>query len=102
MYERGWLQGDLVAGVALAALVIPKSRLPGPSSGLAAVAAGAVLAAGISSGADVASFAAAGLCEHLAPAGRFPLLLGRSFRDHAPAGLPVTAVAALCWLWDST
>ncbi len=90
-YERGWLRGDLVAGVAVSALVIPKNLgyagiagVPlqnglyaaaaaailypvfgtsrqismGPSSGLAAVAAGAVLAAGITGGADVAAFVA--------------------------------------------
>src|SRR4051794_15751868 len=90
-YDRSWLRGDLVAGLAVAALIIPKNLgyagiagIPlqnglyaaaaaavlypvfgtsrqismGPSSGLAAVAAGAVLAAGISSGADVASFVA--------------------------------------------
>ncbi len=90
-YERRWLRGDLVAGVAVAALVIPKNLgyagiagVPlqnglyaaaaaavlypvfgtsrqismGPSSGLAAVAAGAVLAAGITGGAEVATFVA--------------------------------------------
>ena len=90
-YERRWLRGDLVAGVAVAALVIPKNLgyagiagVPlqnglyaaaaaavlypvfgtsrqismGPSSGLAAVAAGAVLAAGITGGAAVATFVA--------------------------------------------
>jgi amino acid transporter len=39
-------------------------------------------------------YPAAGLCEHLASTGQFPPLLGRSFRDRAPAGLLVTAVAA--------
>src|SRR6476619_5052540 len=91
-YQRSWLRGDLVAGVAVAALVIPKNLgyagiagVPlqnglyaaaaaailypifgtsrqismGPSSGLAAVAAGAVLAAGITDEADVATFVAA-------------------------------------------
>ena len=90
-YERSWLRGDLVAGVAVAALIIPKNLgyagiagVPlqnglyaaaaatilyavfgtsrqismGPSSGLAAVAAGAVLAAGISGGKEVAAFVA--------------------------------------------
>jgi len=90
-YERRWLRGDLVAGVAVAALIIPKNLgyagiagIPlqnglyaaaaatilyavfgtsrqismGPSSGLAAVAASAVLAAGITSEADVATFVA--------------------------------------------
>jgi sulfate permease, SulP family len=90
-YARGWLRGDLVAGVAVAALVVPKALgyagiagIPvqnglyaaaagallyavlgtcrqismGPSSGLAAVAASAVLAAGITDGADIASFVA--------------------------------------------
>ncbi len=90
-YERRWLRGDLVAGVVVAALVIPKNLgyagiagVPlqnglyaaaaaailyplfgtsrqismGPSSGLAAVAAGAVLAAGITGGAEVATFVA--------------------------------------------
>ena len=90
-YERRWLRGDLVAGVAVAALVIPKNLgyagiagVPlqnglyaaaaaailyavfgtsrqismGPSSGLAAVAAGAVLAAGITGEAEVATFVA--------------------------------------------
>src|SRR6478609_7651722 len=90
-YERQWLRGDLVAGVAVAALIIPKNLgyagiagIPlqnglyaaaaaailyavfgtsrqismGPSSGLAAVAAGAVLTAGITDEADVAAFVA--------------------------------------------
>src|SRR6187200_336190 len=89
-YHRGWLRGDLVAGVIVAALIVPKNLgyagiagIPlenglyaaaagailyaifgtcrqismGPSSGLAAVAAGAVLAAGVS-GQEVASFVA--------------------------------------------
>ncbi|HEX9227624.1 MAG TPA: SulP family inorganic anion transporter, partial [Arthrobacter sp.] len=78
-YDRAWLRGDLIAGVTVAALIIPKNLgyagiagIPlqnglyaaaagaivygifgscrqismGPSSGLAAVAASAVLAAG--------------------------------------------------------
>ena len=90
-YDRRWLRGDLVAGVAVAALIIPKNLgyagiagIPlqnglyaaaagallyavfgscrqismGPSSGIAAVAASAVAAAGISHQADVASFVA--------------------------------------------
>jgi SulP family sulfate permease len=90
-YERRWLRGDLVAGVAVAALIVPKNLgyagiagVPlqnglyaaaaaailyavfgtcrqismGPSSGLAAVAAGAVIAAGVSGEADVATFVA--------------------------------------------
>src|SRR6476659_3632993 len=90
-YNRRWLRGDLVAGVAVAALIIPKNLgyagiagIPlqnglyaaaaaailypvfgtsrqismGPSSGLAAVAAGAVLAAGMTDEGDVASFVA--------------------------------------------
>lgn len=90
-YDRAWLRGDLVAGVAVAALIIPKNLgyagiagIPlqnglyaaaaatilyavlgtsrqismGPSSGLAAVAAGAVLSAGIAGEADVATFVA--------------------------------------------
>ena len=90
-YERRWLRGDLVAGVVVAALIVPKNLgyagiagVPlqnglyaaaaaailypifgtsrqismGPSSGLAAVAAGAVLAAGITGGAEVATFVA--------------------------------------------
>jgi high affinity sulfate transporter 1 len=90
-YERRWLRGDLVAGVAVAALIVPKNLgyagiagIPlqnglyaaaagailypvfgtcrqistGPSSGLAAVAASAVLAAGITGIDDVASFVA--------------------------------------------
>src|SRR5690349_11983069 len=91
-YERGWLRGDLMAGAAVAALVVPKNLgyagiagIPlqnglyaaaagailyavfgtsrqistGPSSGLAAVAASAVAAAGITGSQDVASFVAA-------------------------------------------
>jgi SulP family sulfate permease len=91
-YDRRWLRGDLIAGVAVAALIIPKNLgyagiagVPlenglyaaaaatilyavfgtsrqismGPSSGLAAVAAGAVLAAGITGEAEVAAFVAA-------------------------------------------
>ena len=90
-YDRSWLRGDLAAGVAVAALIVPKNLgyagiagIPlqnglyaagaaailyavfgtcrqismGPSSGLAAVAASAVLAAGISGGRDVATFVA--------------------------------------------
>ena len=89
--RREWLRGDLVAGVTVAALIVPKNLgyagiagIPlqnglyaaaagailyaifgtcrqismGPSSGLAAVAASAVLAAGITDEQDVASFVA--------------------------------------------
>ena len=90
-YDRRWLRGDLIAGVTVAALIVPKNLgyagiagIPlqnglyaaaagaifyaifgtcrqismGPSSGLAAVAASAVLAAGITDQRDVASFVA--------------------------------------------
>ncbi len=90
-YRREWLRHDLLAGVIVAALIVPKNLgyagiagIPlqnglyaaaagailyaifgtsrqismGPSSGLAAVAAGAVLAAGIKEEKDVASFVA--------------------------------------------
>jgi SulP family sulfate permease len=90
-YDRRWLRGDLIAGVAVAALIVPKNLgyagiagIPlqnglyaaaagailypifgtsrqistGPSSGLAAVAASAVVAAGITGVDDVASFVA--------------------------------------------
>ena len=90
-YDRRWLRGDLIAGVAVAALIVPKNLgyasiagMPvqnglyaaaagailyavfgtsrqistGPSSGLAAVAASAVLAAKITGIQDVASFVA--------------------------------------------
>src|SRR6476646_8955913 len=90
-YQREWLRQDLLAGVIVAALIVPKNLgyagiagIPlqnglyaaaagailyaifgtsrqismGPSSGLAAVAASAVLAAGISGEQDVASFVA--------------------------------------------
>jgi SulP family sulfate permease len=90
-YDRTWLRGDLIAGLTVAALIVPKNLgyagiagIPlqnglyaaaagaivygifgtcrqismGPSSGLAAVAASAVLAAGITSEQDVASFVA--------------------------------------------
>src|SRR3954469_19569096 len=90
-YDRNWLRGDLVAGVTVLALVVPKNLgytgiagIPvqnglyaaaagailyavfgtsrqisvGPSSGLAAVAASAVLAAGIADQKAVASFVA--------------------------------------------
>lgn len=90
-YDRGWLRSDLVAGVTVAALIVPKNLgyagiagIPlqnglyaaaagailyavfgtgrqismGPSSGLAAVAASAVLAAGITGEGDVATFVA--------------------------------------------
>ena len=90
-YQRVWLRGDLIAGVTVAALIVPKNLgyagiagVPlqnglyaaaaaailyaifgtsrqismGPSSGLAAVAASAVLAAGIVGEQDVASFVA--------------------------------------------
>jgi sulfate permease, SulP family len=90
-YDRRWLRGDLIAGVAVAALIVPKNLgyasiagVPvqnglyaaaagailyavfgtsrqistGPSSGLAAVAASAVVAAKISGIQDVASFVA--------------------------------------------
>jgi sulfate permease, SulP family len=90
-YDREWLRGDLIAGVTVAALIVPKNLgyagiagIPlqnglyaaaagalvygilgscrqismGPSSGLAAVAASAVLAAGITNEVDVASLVA--------------------------------------------
>jgi sulfate permease, SulP family len=90
-YERRWLKGDLIAGVTVAALIVPKNLgyagiagIPlqnglyaaaagailyavfgtsrqistGPSSGLAAVAASAVVVAGITGVQDVASFVA--------------------------------------------
>src|SRR3954463_13664818 len=90
-YERGWLRADLIAGITVAALIVPKNLgyagiagVPvqnglyaaaagaiiyaifgtsrqismGPSSGLAAVAASAVFAAGITDQSDVASFVA--------------------------------------------
>ncbi len=90
-YDRQWLRGDLIAGIAVAALIVPKNLgyagiagIPlqnglyaaaagailyavfgtsrqistGPSSGLAAVAASAVVAASITGTADVASFVA--------------------------------------------
>ena len=91
-YDRRWLRGDLIAGIAVAALIVPKNLgyagiagIPlqnglyaaaagailyavfgtsrqistGPSSGLAAVAAGAVVAAGLTGTQAVASFVAA-------------------------------------------
>jgi len=91
-YQRRWLRADLIAGVAVAAMIVPKNLgyagiagIPvqnglyaaaagailyaifgtsrqistGPSSGLAAVAASAVAAAGISGAENVASFVAA-------------------------------------------
>ena len=39
-------------------------------------------------------YPAAGLCEQMASNGQFPPVLGRRFRDRAPAGLIVTALAA--------
>jgi high affinity sulfate transporter 1 len=90
-YDRRWLRGDLIAGVTVAALIVPKNLgyagiagIPlqnglyaaavgailyaifgtcrqismGPSSGLAAVAASAVLAAGIANESDAAVFVA--------------------------------------------
>jgi sulfate permease, SulP family len=90
-YDRAWLRGDLVAGIAVAALIVPKNLgyagiagIPvqnglyaaaagaivyaifgscrqisvGPSSGLAAVAASAVLAAGLLAEQDIATFVA--------------------------------------------
>ena len=90
-YDRSWLRGDLIAGIAVAALIVPKNLgyaaiagIPvqnglyaaaagailyavfgtsrqistGPSSGLAAVAASAVVAAKITGTQDVASFVA--------------------------------------------
>jgi len=90
-YDRRWLRGDLIAGMTVAALIIPKNLgyaeiagIPvqnglyaaaagailyaifgtcrqismGPSSGLAAVAASAVFAAGITDQQEVASFVA--------------------------------------------
>jgi high affinity sulfate transporter 1 len=90
-YDRRWLRGDLVAGVAVAALIVPKNLgyagiagIPlqnglyaaaagailyavfgtsrqismGPSSGLAAIAASAVVAAGLTTEQDAASFVA--------------------------------------------
>src|SRR3954467_3459677 len=90
-YDRRWLRGDVIAGVTVAALIVPKNLgyagiagIPlqnglyaaaagailyaifgtcrqismGPSSGLAAVAASAVVAAGLTKESDVASFVA--------------------------------------------
>src|SRR3954454_2517604 len=90
-YDRRWLRSDLIAGITVAALIVPKNLgyagiagVPvqnglyaaaagaiiyaifgtsrqismGPSSGLAAVAASAVFAAGITDQSDVASFVA--------------------------------------------
>ena len=90
-YDRSWLRGDLIAGIAVAALIVPKNLgyagiagIPvqnglyaaaagaivyaifgscrqisvGPSSGLAAVAASAVLAAGLLAEQDIATFVA--------------------------------------------
>src|SRR3954453_19041942 len=90
-YDRRWLRGDVIAGVTVAALIVPKNLgyagiagIPlqnglyaaaagallygifgtsrqisvGPSSGLAAVAASAVIAAGLTDQKDVASFVA--------------------------------------------
>jgi SulP family sulfate permease len=90
-YDRRWLRGDLIAGVTVAALIVPKNLgyagiagIPlqnglyaaaagailyavfgtsrqistGPSSGLAAVAASAVLAAKIAGEQDAATFVA--------------------------------------------
>lgn len=90
-YDRRWLRGDLIAGVTVAALIVPKNLgyagiagIPlqnglyaaaaaailygifgtsrqismGPSSGLAAVAASAVLATGLTGEGDIASFVA--------------------------------------------
>ena len=91
-YDRRWLRGDLIAGMTVAALIVPKNLgyaeiagIPvqnglyaaaaagailyaifgtcrqismGPSSGLAAVAASAVFAAGITDRQEVASFVA--------------------------------------------
>jgi SulP family sulfate permease len=90
-YERRWLRGDLIAGVTVAALIVPKNLgyagiagIPlqnglyaaaagallygifgtsrqismGPSSGLAAVAASAVIAAGLTDEQEIASFVA--------------------------------------------
>lgn len=90
-YDRRWLRGDLIAGITVVALIVPKNLgyagiagIPlqnglyaaaagailyavfgtcrqvsmGPSSGLAAVAASAVLAAGITGEQDVATFVA--------------------------------------------
>jgi high affinity sulfate transporter 1 len=90
-YDRAWLRGDLIAGVTVAALIVPKNLgyaaiagIPvqnglyaaaagalvyaifgscrqisvGPSSALAAVAASAVLAAGLVAEQDIASFVA--------------------------------------------
>ncbi len=90
-YDRRWLRGDLIAGIAVAALIVPKNLgyagiagIPlqnglyaaaagailyavfgtsrqistGPSSGLAAVAASAVVAAKLTGTANVATFVA--------------------------------------------
>src|SRR6476659_8737026 len=90
-YDRRWLRGDLIAGVTVAALIVPNNLgyagiagIPlqngpyaaaagallygicgtsrqismGPSSGLAAVAASAVIATGVTDERDVASFVA--------------------------------------------
>ena len=40
-------------------------------------------------------YPAAGLCEHMASTGQFPPVLGRRFRDRAPAGILLTAAVAV-------
>jgi len=40
-------------------------------------------------------YPAAGLCEQMASTGQFPPVLGRRLRDRAPAGILVTALAAI-------
>jgi amino acid transporter len=40
-------------------------------------------------------YPAAGLCEHMASTGQFPPVLGRRLRDRAPAGILLTAAAAI-------
>jgi amino acid transporter len=40
-------------------------------------------------------YPAAGLCGHMASTGQFPPVLGRRFRDRAPAGILLTAAVAM-------
>ncbi len=137
-YDRAWLRGDLIAGIAVAALIVPKNLgyagiagIPlqnglyaaaagaivyaifgscrqisvGPSSGLAAVAASAVLAAGLLAEQDIATFVAgitlaSGLLYLLlALSSRWAGSRGSSPAPSSPAsssGQPSTSSSASC------
>src|SRR5580700_8239231 len=78
-YERGWLRGDLIAGVTVAALIVPKNLgyagiagIP-PQNGLYAAAAGAILYAVCGTSRQISTGPSSGLARpHMPLLGREP------------------------------